>query len=292
MIGSATAHGAITIVNALPTGVGCALGISLPVTARVELGGRRAADGAGVEIEAPSDTPLVRESVREAISLAPPREERPVRVAIASEIPPARGLKSSSAVASAVVSATLRALGRDLPPVEVARVAARVGRRVGLSATGAFDDALAGLVSGFVLTDNRQDWLLSSTPVDPRLEVVLLIPPTEHRPSPEWREAFERRADESRRALEEAAQGRWAEAIRRNTTLVEEIMGYDYQALREELLDQGARACGVTGLGPTLAALVESDHADDVLEALPEGLGERRRIPLSVGVPGPAAEVP
>jgi shikimate kinase len=281
MKGTATARAAITIVNALPTGMGCALGIELPVTACVTLERTVGSAPPEIVVEPPADTPLVREAVRDALALTDSRSIWVARVRVDSEIPWARGLKSSSAVASAVAAATLRALDRKLPPIELARLAAGTGRRVGLSATGAFDDALAGLTSGFVLTDNRTDLLLRSVPVDPTLRVVLLIPPAEHRPSPEWREAFERRAAESRLALEDAANGHWASAIELNTALVEEVMGYDYVALRHQLRDRGAAACGVSGLGPTLAALVDQDHADSVLEGLREELGDRKLVAVA-----------
>jgi len=278
MKGSATAHAAITIVNALPTGVGCALGISLAVRATATLTRTGTSAAHDLDLDPASDSPLVREAFREAVERVEPGASWHAQLAIDSEIPPARGLKSSSAVASAVGGAVLRALGRDLPPLELARLSATAARRVGLSATGAFDDALAGLSSGFVITDNREDQLLRSAPVDPNLDVALWVPPATHRPSPEWRLAFERRAAESRAALEEAANGRWAEAVERNTALVEEVMGYDYRELRARVLEHGAMACGVSGLGPTLAALVGRDHAGAVIDAMPEELGARLHV--------------
>ena len=285
MIGTGRAHAAITIVNALPTGVGCAIGVSIPVTATVELEVAGRGESPRLEIESGSDTPLVREALREALARGPPDAAWSGSLRVASEIPPSRGLKSSSAVAAAVAAATLRALGRSPEPVEIARLSARVGRQVGLSATGAFDDALAGLTSGFVITDNREDAVLRSTPVDPALRVALLIPPMVHSPSPEWRSAFERRAAESRAALEHAVAGRWGLACDANTALVEEVMGYDYRDLRARLRERGAFACGVTGLGPTLAALVDADHAHELLEDLPSDLGERRLVPVATGEP-------
>jgi shikimate kinase len=283
MKGVAEAHAAVTIVNALPTGIGCAIGISIPVTASVALEPLEGHAPGRVEIDPPSDTPLVREALREAIGRAAPGSSWNGSVQVDSGIPASRGLKSSSAVAAAVVGATLRALGRSADPVELARISARVGRNVGLSATGAFDDALAGLTSGFVITDNREEVILRSAPVDPALRVALLIPPTAHTPSPAWKSAFERRAAESRAALEHAVGGRWGLACEANSALVEEVMGYDYRALRARLLERGAIACGVSGLGPTLAALVDRQYADEVFAELPPDLGERRLVAVAAG---------
>ena len=292
MNGTSTAHAAITIVNALPTGVGCALGISLETTARVSLEALGPGAPSLFEVDGPADSPLVRESLREALASASPGAGYRAAVGLSSEIPPSRGLKSSSAVASAVAGATYRALGRTVPALELARLSARVGRRVGVSATGAFDDALAGLTSGFLITDNREDALLRAAPVDPSLRVALLIPPSVHSPSPDWKAAFERRAAESHEAIGHAAEGRWGAACERNSVLVEEVMGYDYRDLRKRLRDRGAIACGVSGLGPTLAALVAADHAEDVLAELPAGLGERRLVPVASGDPLAPREEP
>ncbi len=64
MSGTARTFGAITITNALPTGVGCAAGVALPVDARVTL----TTDGPGrpptLEIPRECYTPVVEEALR------------------------------------------------------------------------------------------------------------------------------------------------------------------------------------------------------------------------------------
>ncbi len=280
MIGSARSTAAITIVNAIPTGIGCALGIDLGVRARVVL--RRAQAGAEpvLAFSRGAGTPVVREALRLAIDRYAEGGPWSADVTLRSEIPPARGLKSSSAVATATAWATARAAGKEPPAVEIARLAAGAGRTAGVSATGAMDDALASVTPGFCVTDNRSGTVVRQGPSDPRWKVALLIPARKHAPSPTWQEAFEREADAGRRAADRSIAGDWWAAMSANTELVERTMGYSYAPLREEALRRGALGSGVSGLGPVLAAVCEADRADDVLAAFPRSLGETRTVGL------------
>jgi len=280
MPGVGQASAAITVVNALPTGVGCAIGIEL--FARAEVTVRPVASAAGGTWNVPADarTPLVEEALRTALDRFFPRATVEATLSLRSEIPAGRGLKSSSAVASAVLGAVARSAEATVSAVDLARLSAAVGRRAGTSATGAFDDALAGLRPGFVVTDNLHDTVLREGAVDPEYEVALLVPPTTHRPSPEWAAAFRAQADDGTRAVQAAREGRWWDAMDRNTELVERVMGYRYSDLRHDLRRRGAVASGVSGLGPALATVAPGRRIEEVLDLLPSDSGERLRVPL------------
>ncbi|MFQ5891937.1 MAG: shikimate kinase, partial [Candidatus Methanofastidiosia archaeon] len=88
MIGKGKSFGAITIVSALASGKGCALGIDLPVEVEVEL------ERGKFERKTLSDFCIEEVFSHFDVSYKP-------RVRIESEIPLARGLKSSSALANA-----------------------------------------------------------------------------------------------------------------------------------------------------------------------------------------------
>ncbi len=286
MHGVGTAFSAITIVNALPTGIGCAIGIELPATAEVDLTVRDRSAPFELRIAPTSRTRLVETAVRTGIARYLPDSSAAAEVRLRSEIPVARGLKSSSAVASAVLLAVADAADQHPTAQEIASLSADVGREAGVSATGAFDDALAGLQPGFVVTDNREKRVLRSEALTDDWEVAVLVPPGTHRPSPEWASQFAREHDAGRRAVDAARSGDWAEAMRRNTELVERVMGYDYAPLRSALHRAGAGAAGVSGLGPALAALAPPHRTDEILARLAREPGEHLRVGFVRNGPG------
>ncbi|MGP8077998.1 MAG: shikimate kinase [Thermoplasmata archaeon] len=253
-VGEATA--AITIVNALPTGFGAAAGIELRTQAEVTF--REATNGSLPPMVIRPDraaTPLVRAALADALERFPAPDRVPVELSLRSEIPMAAGLKSSSAVTSAIVLAVAHATGRNPAPPEVAGATASIGRAAGVSATGAYDDALAGLVGGAVVTDNRHDRLLAAFPLDPDLAVALWIPPGTHPSAPDARSRFPPESPRTRAPVDAARAGHLWQALELNSDLVEEAMGYPYRGLRERLRGIGAVACGASGLGPALAAV-------------------------------------
>jgi shikimate kinase len=276
MRGTGESTAAITIVNALPAGVGSAIGIDLRARANVELHPAGSRGKWDVEIPEPSRTPLVIAALTEALQRCAPDSSGTGALALESEIPVAQGLKSSSAVSSAVVLAVARATGVRLSTLEVARLSAEVARAAGVSATGALDDAVAGLSGGFVVTDNRAGTVLASFPAPTDLGVALFVPPGSHRPSPELVPAF--RAEEScaRAAAELALSGDWPAAMRQNTELVERVIGYDYGSLRSRVARRGAVASGVSGLGPAFAAVAPRAQVDAILREFPGSSGLRQ----------------
>ena len=276
MRGVGRSSAAISIVNALPTGIGCAHGVRLYAAATVEL-----QPTASIQIEVEpeaSRTPIVVRSLEATLRRLQPEAGFFARLHLDSEIPVAKGLKSSSAVATATIRAVADALETDLDSIEIARMAAEVGREVGVSATGAFDDALAGLVPGFVVTDNRTWELLRHEPADPDWTAVVHVPSGTHPASPSVRDLFQRWAPEAESAVRSARRGAWAEAMQQNTLLVERVMGYDYRDVRDRLQRAGAAASGVSGLGPALVSLVPRARTQAVLDTLPP---ERFVVPLT-----------
>ena len=75
--------------------------------------------------------------------------------------------------------------------------------------------------------------------------------------------------------------GDWVKAMRLNTELVERAMGYSYRDLRDRLKDRGAIASGVSGVGPTLAAIAPTARLPVLIEALPEDDADRRSVAFS-----------
>ncbi|KAB3547861.1 MAG: shikimate kinase [ANME-2 cluster archaeon] len=160
MHGHGCANGAGTIVNAIAIWKGAAFCIDLATTADVELDECSDA-GAGdagkiigrIENADTADTALITRCVSLVLDRFGYRCDGVVTTR--SEIPIARGLKSSSAAANATVLATLDAIGETLPLMDVISMGVRAALDVGVTITGAFDDACASALGGIVITDNR-----------------------------------------------------------------------------------------------------------------------------------------
>jgi len=283
MNGAARTFGAITITNALPTGIGCAAGVDLPVEARVVLATDGSKGPPTVEIPSGCRTPLVEEALRVGLSQYFPDRGAVARLTLRSEVPVARGLKSSSAVSTAVLLAVARAAGRNPSPLEIGRHSADVARRVGVSATGALDDALAGLEPGFVVTDNVRGEVLRRTDIDPGWGVALYVPPQPRPPSPNFASAFFAARASGEVAARAAMDGDWTKAMRLNTELVERTMGYAYREIRDHLEEHGAIVSGVSGLGPTLATIAPTARLPDLIRELPSDSAQKLIVAFTRG---------
>ena len=286
MRGVTETFGAITFVNALPTGVGAAAAVRIPVRVDATFVDDRERASATVSVVRGSLTPLVDRSARAALRRYADARAR-VRLDIDSEVPEAQGLKSSSAVSTAIIGAVAKAAGSRPGPTEIAGLSADVCQEVGLSATGAFDDAFASVAGTAAVTNNTVRRVLRPLEIPDGLSVVLWNPGGTHPPSPSARERFRSRADEGQGAVDAILSGDPFEAMRRNTELVERAMGYRYRELRERLDAAGAIASGVSGLGPTLAIVAPIDVAERVQDALPPTHAFRRTVSFC-GFPVPA----
>jgi shikimate kinase len=262
MIASARSSGAVSIVNALLGGPGSSVGIELYTEVRIE----EEPEGQGMRFPPGGEVPALLSTT---LAAATERFHAPPgiggRILVRTEVPVACGLKSSSAVGTALVRAVARWAGADPPFAEVARIAAEGARRSGQSATGAFDDCLASVGSGIWVTENRADRVLTRLPTPSNLGVVLWIPPGEHPPSSELLGRFVGSRSDAPGDLVLA--GRWEEAMEENSRHVEEALGYP-PTPREELHRLGAAAVGISGCGPAVAAVAPVASLPGIARAL------------------------
>lgn len=127
-------HGAISIVNAIATGFGSAVGISLRVVAEVGL-----SNGSGIRVQSELGKELLEDV---ALTILPENivSKNEVEIRILSEIPPGYGLKSSSAVTSALSLACLKLVQTNIDDKFVLNSAVTASVKAGVTITGAFDD--------------------------------------------------------------------------------------------------------------------------------------------------------
>ncbi|MEN3047767.1 MAG: shikimate kinase [Candidatus Caldarchaeales archaeon] len=264
--GEAVVGGAVTVVNAIPTGRGAALGIGLRTRARVRLiegeSGVRFLDVGRV-----GDDRVVRATVEVVLDWAGTRGVG-CEVDVISEVPVAVGLKSSSAAASAVAFALFDALGVLPAPEEALRLIAEASLRSGTSVTGAADDAAACFMGGFVVTDNAAKALLRREGVGGDIVAVVSVPKGRRTYTSEFRrEILDPFRPAFDAAFDLALRGDLFGAMTVNGLAMSAALGYGAEFLAEAMR-RGARSCSISGTGPAMAALVSRSDSDAVSDAL------------------------
>ncbi len=269
MDGRASAPAAGTVVNALATGKGSAFAIDRETTATVELA--RSGDVTGVIAGAPdADTRLIERCVELVVEKC--GDGQGARVETESEVPMAAGLKSSSAAANATVLATCDALGvavgedGTLSLADAARLGVRAAREVGVTVTGAFDDASASMLGGVTVTDNTADEVLAHGTVD---WDVLVWTPDERAFSAEADVArCERVAPVVEVAVERALAGEYERAMSVNGLAFCAALDFPTAPAMEAL--GHVSGVSLSGTGPSYVAVGERKGLKKVQEAWSE----------------------
>jgi shikimate kinase len=276
--GVGRAHGAVSFVNALLCGQGCAAGIDWETTAELEL-----EELAGPEsrwtIAEEFDTPLVRAALRAGLARFAAGRRFEAELRLRSQLPWGRGLKSSSAVVGAILRAAEEALapGPGAPADELALEVVRLHRELGLTATGGFDDALVSLEGGVVAADNREHRRLFAGEVPGSWSLLIALPATPHPPASTLLLRFLGYDSVGRHAIDLARRSEYLEAMRVNTETVESALGLSLADLRQQLEGSGAWGAGVSGLGPALAIVGPRDRVAGWEERLSQsGIGALR----------------
>jgi len=256
---SATVHGAVSIVNAIASGKGSGLGISLKANAKVEF-----ADGSGIAFEPMHefrDDKLIRAVVNRAI----PKqmlEQYQVKVSVDSEIPAGYGLKSSSAVSNAVSLACFKLVKENIDDLETINKAVDASLDAKVTITGAFDDACASYFGGFVVTDNLNRKLIRHDEAPKDLHAVIFVPAKAERSDPMRLQMLSNFFDD---AFNLAKNGEYWEAMMLNGILVSAGLAIQYKPVKEAV-ERGALAASVSGNGPALAAVAYEWRLDDIVK--------------------------
>lgn len=262
MKGRGEARGAVSIVNAIAAGKGCAVGIDLRTWAEVEL---VPGEGAEVHLEGFPDEPvkLAELSVQAVMDRFSIRRKAIVRTG--SQIPVSRGLKSSSAAANAVILATLDALKAEMPAIDILKMNADVSIRAGVSVTGAMDDAAASLLGGAVFTDNHARTLLRREAFDLCDRVVIAVPDRMIRKSTLPKERIVVYRPLAEEAFRLAWNGEFIKAVTLNSLIYGAALGLD-QEMSIRALRAGAVASGISGTGPAVVSFVDATTERQVAE--------------------------
>lgn len=251
MKGLGVSHGAVSVMNAIPCGIGSTIGISLRTEARIE-----SSEGQIVSlVDRPKVGPTLAETcVRRTREAIDQDTAEGYHLEIVTDIPPSMGLKSSSSVCNAVISAVLDAYGEKMDPLDIIRLGVRCAKECKVTITGAFDDACGCGLGGLVVTDNTKDELLLRKEI-PEYDVIICVPdetiPKSKVPVDRYRglsdvysEMVPRIEDDYLNVMTE--NGRYVEGI------IDRPSGHARKALEE-----GALAAGITGTGPATAIIAK-----------------------------------
>ncbi|MDA4111079.1 MAG: shikimate kinase [Thaumarchaeota archaeon] len=259
------AHSAISVVNALASGKGVTIGIDIPCKVSAEFISQKIGDNfSKIKIIGISSDPheLVNRSASYSLKSVGAKlsHSEGIRLKIDSLVPVAVGLKSSSAVSAAVVSAVLGLFTKDTETNKILRISSIASKDSGASLTGAFDDAGACFLGGMVFADNLKFKLLKHQRVPNDLgEIVKLLIPLRKRKltSSIDRSIYVKQKDESMEAFRYALDGVVAQAMLLNSIIQCLVLRYSLRPV-VSALHEGASASGISGKGPAVAALCRS----------------------------------
>lgn len=252
--GKAVAYGAVTIVNAIACGYGAALGVDLWTEASVELTDNPNVVEGKIVNDPSESTRLIEKTVKRILRYFRLEHKFGAYVETRSNIPIARGLKSSSVAANAIALATLSALDRTLDDLTVIKLGVEASIEAGVTVTGAFDDASASYFGNVTVTDNLKRRILKT--FKPKVENVLIYVPEQKcytvKSDVSRMKAFEREVKAIHRL---ALGGDYWSAMTLNGILYSSILGFDPR-IAIEAVKNGAIAAGLSGKGPAVAAVV------------------------------------
>ncbi len=259
----AVCNGAATIVNAIATGKGAAFGVNLWTRAEVEL-----TDEPGIikgeVFSDPAENPvLIEKTVRRALAQFGLIEKFGAKVRTWSNIPIAKGLKSSSGAANAIALATVAALKKTLGDLEIIDLGVDAALDSKVTITGAFDDACASYFGDVVITDNLKRRIIKRFRIREDLAVLFYVPSEK---------AYTVNSDTQRmRSVASLVEIAYKEALKENFWSALTLNGLIYSSALKynplialDALHAGAVASGLSGKGPSVTAVVPSDKVDSV----------------------------
>ena len=268
MIGKAEAlcHGAATIINAIAMGKGAAFGVDLWTKAEVKLTDDPGIIEGIIVSDPTENTILIKKTVERVLEHFGLKEKFGAKVKTWSNIPVARGLKSSSVAANAISLATVAALNKKLDDLTIVNLGVDAALDAKVTVTGAFDDACASYFGDVVVTDNLKRRIVKQFRIADDLTVLFHIPVEKTYTITSDVSRMKSVATLVKTAYKEALKGRFWSALILNGLLYSSTLGYNPSIALDALL-AGALAAGLSGKGPAVTAVVSNEKVDSVKDA-------------------------
>ena len=249
----ATVHGAVSLVNAIANQKGATLGIALKVEATIE-----ASPGKGISIQSENkslSSRLINKTVEKIVSKKD-LEQNKISITLDSEIPTGYGLKSSSAISSAIALACAKIFNPKLTDKQILLAGVDASIESKVSITGAYDDACSCYYGGFNVTDNAKKKRISFEKGPTNLIAVIFIPKNRKRGNLKklkiLSSVFENAWELSRKA-------NYWDAMIINGLATASILNSDSKIITD-LIEKGALGASVSGNGPSIAAITKKEN--------------------------------
>jgi shikimate kinase len=264
-------YGAVSMVNAIATGKGCTVGIDTFVETTL-----KKSEGNGIHITSENRTISSRLINKLIENMIPKKilENTRLELDFKSNIPTGYGLKSSSAISSAVILSCAKAFGKTMSDEQILRLGAKTSIQTKISITGAYDDACSCHFGGFNVTDNLKMKLIHRELAPKELQAIIFLPKSRKRGNlkklKEFKNAFEK-------SWELAKNSDYWNAGILNGIATTSILNSDPNLITK-LIENGALCATISGNGPSIIAIVDKKNKSKVQK---EFLGLDGKIMIS-----------
>jgi shikimate kinase len=250
-------HGAVSLVNAIATGSGAAVGIDTFVKTTLEVKA-----GTGIYITSDNKT-ISSRLINKVIQNSVPKkqlEKTRLELDFQSNIPTGYGLKSSSAISTAVSMACSKAFQRKFTDKKILKIGVESSIQTKVSLTGAYDDACACYYGGFNVTNNYKRNLVLRRPAPNNLQAIIFLPKSRKRGNlkklKNFKPAFEK-------AWELAKNGDYWNASILNGIATSSILNSNPELIFK-LIEKGAIGATISGNGPSIMAITKKGHNSNI----------------------------
>ena len=250
-------HGAVSLVNAIATGSGAAVGIDTFVKTTLEVKA-----GTGIYITSDNKTISSRLINKVIQNSVPKKQLEKVRLELdfQSNIPTGYGLKSSSAISTAVSMVCSKAFQRKFTDKKILKIGVESSIQAKVSLTGAYDDACACYYGGFNVTNNYKRNLVLRRPAPNNLQAIIFLPKSRKRGNlkklKNFKPAFEK-------AWELAKNGDYWNASILNGIATSSILNSNPELIFK-LIEKGAIGATISGNGPSIMAITKKGHNSNI----------------------------
>ncbi len=267
--------GSATIVNAIATGSGSAFGINLDIVAEV----RSTSSGIKCSPDLDIDTSLMELCAKNVFNhyqinfednkedLRSVEDVIGIEISTKSDLPPASGLSSSSALSNAVTLATSELIvdefdKKPMDDLEIVNLAIDSSLEAGVTITGAFDDATASYFGGVTVTDNINREIIIKEKMDNH-KLLIYMPNIDSMTANSDVKRMKLLAPLVEMAFEKASQKEYYTALNLNGILYSNALDFDTK-IAIDALSAGAIASGLSGTGSAYVAIVDNESKDNV----------------------------